>query len=102
MESTPLVPVLKENGKIRICADYKTTKNQYVKDTNYPLPKISDLLIKLKDGNVFSKIDLAHAYNQIELDDESSEMVTWSTKFGNFKVNRLPFASNSDFPAGNG
>lgn len=88
---TPLVPIMKENGRIRICADYKVTLNKFLKDTNYPLPIISDLLNKLKNGKYFSKIDLAHAYNQIELDDESKRLATWSTKLGNFQVNRLPF-----------
>lgn len=88
---TPLVPILKPDGKIRICADYKITINPWLKETNHPLPRIQDLLIKLADGKIFSKIDLASAYNQLELDDESKKLVVWSTHIGNFIMNRLPF-----------
>lgn len=88
---TPLVPILKSDGKIRICADYKITINPWLKETNHPLPRIQDLLTKLSDGKYFSKIDLAAAYNQIELDDESKKLAVWSTHIGNYVMNRLPY-----------
>lgn len=88
---TPLVPILKENGQIRICADYKVTLNKFLKDTNHPLPHIEDILYKLRDGKIFSKLDLAKAYNQIELDDKSKCLAAWSTHLGNYRMNRLPF-----------
>jgi len=34
---TPLVPILKGNGAIRICGDYKTTINKYLEDVKHPL-----------------------------------------------------------------
>lgn len=88
---SPLVPVLKENGKIRICTDYKVTINKFLKDTNYPLPRIDDIIIKLTKSRIFSKLDLSRAYNQIEMCEDSKLMLTWSTHLGNFKMNRLPF-----------
>lgn len=88
---TPLVPVLKSNGTIRICADYKTTINKYVEDVNYPLPLISDIFARLGGNTIFSKLDLKAAYNQLELDDASKALVTWSTPFGIYTMNRLPF-----------
>ncbi|XP_016664851.1 uncharacterized protein K02A2.6-like [Acyrthosiphon pisum] len=33
---TPLVPVIKPDGSIRLCADYKTTVNKYLVDINHP------------------------------------------------------------------
>lgn len=88
---TPLVPILKENGQVRICADYKITINKFLKDCNHPLPNIDDILYKLRKAKFFSKLDLAKAYNQIELHDNSKMLVAWSTHMGNYKVNRLPF-----------
>lgn len=88
---TPLVPVLKGDGKIRICGDYKVTLNQCVEANQYPLPRIEELLAALSNGEEFSKVDLSRAYNQIELDEESSRMCAWSTHRGIYKVNRLPF-----------
>lgn len=37
---SPLVPILKSDGKIRKCADYKITVNRFVQAVKYPLPRI--------------------------------------------------------------
>jgi len=42
--AAPIVPVVKRNGSVRICADYKCTGNQVSKLDNYPIPKTEDLL----------------------------------------------------------
>lgn len=88
---TPLVPILKEDGQIRICGDYKVTINKNLKDFNYPLPRIQDIFDKLRGGQTYSKLDLTCAYNQLELDEESKKLVSWSTHKGVFLMNRLPF-----------
>ena len=88
---TPLVPIMKPDGSIRICADYKITANKFLLDMNYPLPLITDIFVKLGGNCLFSKLDLTKAYNQLELDDKSKEILTWSTPFGLFSMNRLPF-----------
>lgn len=88
---TPLVPILKSDGSIRICADYKVTVNKFLADTNYPLPKIKDIMEKLRGKCIFTKLDLAKAYYQIELDEYSRKLVTWSTHIGNYNMNRLPY-----------
>nr|VZI52452.1 unnamed protein product [Spirometra erinaceieuropaei] len=41
--ATPIVPVLKTDGSVRICGDYKLTINSATKLNPYPLPRIEDL-----------------------------------------------------------
>ena len=41
--ATSIVPIVKEDGTIRICGDYKETVNQATKLDNYPIAKIEDL-----------------------------------------------------------
>lgn len=63
---TPIVPVLKNDGTITICGDYKITVNPALEKTViYPLPRVEYLFAVLKRGQYFSKIDLKQAYQQI-------------------------------------
>lgn len=63
--ATPNVPVLKANGNIHLCGDYKVTVNKYTQKDVYPLLKVEDIFPTLGGGAVFSKIDLTSAYQQI-------------------------------------
>ena len=89
--AAPIVPVIKSDGSVRICGDYKVTVNRVAKLDKYPLPLIDDLFASLAGGKRFTTLDLSHAYQQIELDDESRQYVTISTHKGLFRYNRLPF-----------
>ncbi|XP_063933135.1 uncharacterized protein K02A2.6-like isoform X2 [Zophobas morio] len=88
---TPIVPVLKANGSIRICGDYKVTVNRHLREVKYPLPRIEEIFMQLNGGKSFTKIDLSDAYNQLVVDQESAKLLAWSTHKGLYKVNRLPF-----------
>ena len=89
--AAPIVPVLKRDGSVHICGDYKLTVNQTAKLETYPLPKIEDLLASLAGGKAFTKLDLAQAYQQVELDEGSRKFVTTNTHKGLFQYTRLPF-----------
>ena len=80
---------------MRICGDYKLTVNKAAKLDPYPLPRIEDLFARLAGGKKFTKLDIAHAYQQIPLDEESKESVTINTHKGLFRYNRLPFGVHS-------
>lgn len=62
---TPIVPILKNNGEIRICADYSTTINPHLIDNKYVLPNIDDIFAALCGGQFFTKLDLRSAYNNL-------------------------------------
>ena len=84
-------PVVKQNGNVRICGDFKVTVNPKLKVDQYPLPLIDDIFASLAGGEKFSKIDLRSAYAQMEMTDESKPMLTLNTHRGIFRLNRLPF-----------
>ena len=50
--ATPIVPVTKKDGSIRICGDYKVTLNPALLIDQYPLPKPSDLMTCLTGGQL--------------------------------------------------
>ncbi|XP_063366282.1 uncharacterized protein K02A2.6-like [Cydia amplana] len=92
--ATPIVPVVKKDGNIRICADYKLTINKVLEVDRYPLPRVEDLLVRLDGGDRFSKIDLSQAYAQFEL-DESKKCTVINTHKGLFMYNRLVYGLSS-------
>ena len=69
--AAPIVPVIKQDGTIRLCGDYKVTVNQAAKTESYPLPRIEDLFTALSGGKIFTKLDLSHAYQQVLLHEDS-------------------------------
>ncbi|XP_041379597.1 uncharacterized protein K02A2.6-like [Gigantopelta aegis] len=93
--AAPVVPVIKWDGTVRICGDYKLTVNQAAKLDTYPLPKVDDLFSQLAGGKKFTKLDLAHAYQQIALEPDSKQYLTINTHKGLYQYTRLPFGVHS-------
>ena len=93
--ATPVVPVPKESGAVRLCGDFKITVNPVLKSEEYPLPLISDIFASLAGGVHFSVIDLAQAYHQMEIEEESRKYVTLNTQKGLYQYNRLVFGIKS-------
>ena len=89
--AAPIVVVRKANGKIRICADYSTGLNNSLESHQYPLPIPEDLFTKLNGGIFFAKIDFSDAFLQLEVEEESRELLTINTHKGLFRFNRLSF-----------
>ena len=88
------MPVVKKDGSIRICVNSAAIVDCY------PLPKIE---ASLSGGKTFTKLDLAHAYNQIELDDEAKHLGSLSiqsiTTWCGFCSSHLP-TNNGKYFAG--
>ena len=89
--ATPIVPVPKKDGSVRICGDYKGTVNPELQAEQYPLPRIEDIFAKLAGGQKFLKIDLRQAYHQLEMEEDSRKYLTINTHMGLFQYNRLVF-----------
>ncbi len=56
-----------------------------------PQPTIEDLLNDLNGARYFSKLDLTAAYHQLELDEQSRYITTFTTHKGLFQYKRLNF-----------
>ena len=71
--AAPIVAVPKKDGRFRICGDYKVTVNRSLDIDQYPLPKPADLFATLAGGQLFTKLDLTQAYQQLLLDESSQQ-----------------------------
>jgi len=81
---------LKKSGELHICIDPKPL-NAALKRERYQILVIDSVLPDLSEALVFTKVDLASAFWQLELDDESSLLTTFATPYGRHRWLRLPF-----------
>ena len=93
---SPIVaaPKPKNPEQIRICVDMRMP-NQAIKRTRHIMPTLDDILIRLNGACVFSKLDLNSGYHQLELDEESRNITTFSTHSGLRRYKRLNFGVTS-------
>lgn len=87
---SPLVPVRKGNGKLRLCVDLRAV-NKAVKTEKYPMPNIEDALASIRRIALVSKIDLESAFYHVELEPASRDLTTFITRSGLYRFCRLVF-----------
>ena len=61
--ATPIVAVMKPDGSVLVCGDYKVTLNPCLKVNQHTLPRIEESFQTMNCGKKFTKLDLAQAYN---------------------------------------
>ncbi len=89
-----VVTVKKKSGDLRVCLDPRDL-NRAIKREHYKLPSREEILARLSGAKVFSKLDAASGFWQLQLDDESSKLTTFITPFGRYRYLRLPFGISS-------
>ena len=88
--NAPVVPVLKKDGSLRLCLDFRAL-NTTIPPDRFPLPNIELLLAQLGKSRFFTTLDLRQGYHQIKLSEESKEKTAFSTEGGHWQYNVLPF-----------
>jgi len=88
--SSPIVLVRKKDGNYRFCVDYRKLNECTVKDA-YPLPRIEDNLDAMQGARWFSSLDLQSGYWQVEMEEVDKEKTAFTTKFGLWEFNVMPF-----------
>ena len=87
---SPILFVKKKDGSLRLCVDYRKLNNITVKN-RYPLPLIGDLIDKLQDATVYTKIDLRGAYNLIRISPGEEWKTAFRCRYGLFEYRVMPF-----------
>lgn len=76
-----IVVVVKRGHKFRIRGDFKVTVSPFLKVEQYNISKPQHLFHRLTGGQHFTKLNMSHAYLQLQLADSSKEMVNVNTPF---------------------
>jgi hypothetical protein len=87
---SPIVPVRKKDGSLRMCVDYREL-NKVTKVDAYQMPRIDELFDTISKGRVFSKPDAFSGYHQIEMNEESIPKTAFGSKFGLYEFVKIPF-----------
>ena len=88
--ASPIVLVRKKSGALRLCIDYRRLNAKTRRDA-YPLPRIEESLDALGGAQYFSTIDLASAYNQVQVHPADRHKTAFTSPLGLFEYNRMPF-----------
>ncbi|BES97121.1 Hypothetical Protein NTJ_09935 [Nesidiocoris tenuis] len=91
---SPIVVAPKKDGSIRLCVDF-TKLNEFVIRERLILPSTDEVLAKIENAKVFSKMDARMGFWQIPLARQSRLLTTFITPFGRYCFNRLPFGISS-------
>jgi hypothetical protein len=91
---SPIVVVPKKTGEIRLCVDMREA-NKAVQREKHPMPTVDELITDLNGATVFSTLDLASGYHQLELHPQSRHITTFTTHVGLRRYKRLMFGINA-------
>ncbi|GFV26096.1 uncharacterized protein K02A2.6 [Trichonephila clavipes] len=92
--ATPVVPVVKSDGSVRLCADYSVTLNPNLIVPQHPLPRLDEIFGSLNGGKQFTKLDFKHAYLQMKVHPDSQKLMTINTHKGLYTCKRLMYGLN--------
>ena len=92
--ASPILFVRKKDGSLRMCVDYRGLNKVTIRD-KYPLPRIDELLDRLANARVFSKLDLRSGYNQIRVADADVQKTAFSSRYGLYEFLVLPFGMSN-------
>ena len=88
--SSPIVPVRKQDGTLRMCIDYRKL-NTVTKIENFPMPSLSNCIYRAHNVKYFTKIDLTRGYYQVPIADDSRQYTAFSSMKNHYQFKRLSF-----------
>ena len=90
LQVSPIVIVPKKQGKLRMAVDYREI-NKNLKPSSIPLPHVKDCIEGLAGKKLFSALDITSAFNQVELTDETKDLLGFVTLNKRYRTHRMPF-----------
>ncbi|XP_058803777.1 uncharacterized protein K02A2.6-like [Phymastichus coffea] len=89
--ATPIVPILKKDGNVRVCGDYSVTVNPQLIVNDCHMPTTKEMFMDLTGCTCLARIDCAWAYIQLPVDEATADLLTINTPRGLYRVKRMLF-----------
>ena len=86
----PILFVKKKDWSLRLCVDYRKLNNITIRNS-YPLPLISDLLDRVKESKIFTRLDLKSAYNLVRIKKGDEYKTAFRTRYSHYEYLVMPF-----------
>ena len=87
---SPIVPVHKSNGALRVCVDYRQLNTSIIREY-HSLPTIEEITAELADTEVFSVLDAESGIHQLLLEVDYRPRTTFAPHCGLYRFKWLPF-----------
>ena len=88
--SSPMIPVKKPDGRVRICVDYRKL-NARTTQTQFYMPLLDEILDDIGQSTVVSKMDLSEGFHQMPVKQKDRAKNAFVCPMGKFHLNRMPF-----------
>ncbi len=79
--ASPFFFIKKKDGKLRLVQDYRKLNSLTVKN-QYPLPLIPELIDRLRNATLFTKLDIRWGYNNVCIKEGDQEKGAFKTNLG--------------------
>ena len=80
----------KDGGGLHMCIDYKSLNSNTITDS-WPLPRIDEMLARLRGAKYFSKLDLQDGYHQVPVKESDCFKMAFTCRYGTFEFNIMTF-----------
>ena len=88
--ASPMVIVMKKNGNVRICGDFRSI-NQITTFDPYPVPNIEDITDDVAKGRYITTLDLTRGFYQVPLSDRGKRLSAFISPWGLYQYRVMPF-----------
>ena len=88
--ASPVVPVPKTDGTVRVCVDYRRLNEVTTADPYY-MATMDEIVERVGKSRIMSKIDLAKGFYQVEVEASSQEKTAFVSPYGKYQFTRMPF-----------
>src|ERR1700759_4876288 len=86
----PILFVPKPDGRLRLVVDYRGL-NKVTIHNKYPIPMMTELKDRVKDAQIFTKLDLKDGFHLIRIRKGDEWKTAFRTRYGLYEYKVMPF-----------